>query len=99
MEFVDEAVEKRGKDNGNDGDKDEAAKQRVDARENFPGVGIQISQGAHAGEDHRSIRESIRPRHLLQDVVAEHANEEGDCGDASTQQDAAAHPANERFAR
>ena len=99
MEFVEGAVEDGREQKGDDGDEDEAAKERVDSREDFPAVSIEISQRPHAGENHGGIREGIRPGHLFKKMIANHPNNQSDGGDTRADKSATAHTADERFAR
>ena len=76
MELVQETMVDRREDDANAGDKSDSAKQRIAAGEKFASGGLNWSERAHAGEDHRGVRKRVEPRQLFEIMISNHANAE-----------------------
>src|ERR1700723_1444302 len=74
VEFVEEAVDDRSENNGEDGDQGDAAVKGETAGKQFAGVGLHAGDGAHAGQNHGGIQESIDPGQFFKYVIAGHAD-------------------------
>jgi len=83
MEFVHGAVQDGGYQDSDDAHKDQPAEQGVKSGKDFAWHRIQVSERAHAGEDHGSIGESIHPVHSFEAMIAAHSDEEGRAGDSN----------------
>jgi hypothetical protein len=84
VEFVEEAMEDRGKDDTHAGDESKAAEKSVTTSEEFPGTGLEGSHRSHAGENHRGVQEGIEPGQIFEEMVARHAATEGTQDDGTS---------------
>lgn len=71
-------MEDRCEHHANTREKCHAAEQRVTTGKDFSRRGLEFAQRAHAGEDHGGIGKGIDPIHVLEDMVAQHADAECD---------------------
>src|SRR5882672_10819996 len=78
-------------DDSGHADEQQAAEQRVAAREKFPRWSFQRSERPHAGENHRRIGKRVEPRKMFEKMVTRHSKAKRRYQQATTDQETDTH--------
>ncbi len=96
MKPVQEPVHDRRYEHTNGHEEDDPREQRVDRREEFPPVSLQVRDRPHAPEDHRRIERRIKPAHVFQQMVSCDADPERHTDDSDGEAQVTDHASGER---
>jgi hypothetical protein len=72
MEFVQEAMKERRKDDTNARNESDPAEERVTPGKGLAAAGLNGRERPHARQDHRGVREGIQPGKFLEVMVSSH---------------------------
>ncbi len=65
-------MEEGGDNNRDDNEKNNAAKQGIEAGKDLALIGLECRYRPHPGQDHRGVQKSINRTHILKVAIANH---------------------------
>ena len=79
-------------DDSRSGDEGQPAEQRIESGKELAGTRLKRTEGSHARQNHRGIREGVDPGHVLKIVVSEHPHAQTDEDDEDADARVAGYP-------
>ena len=83
-------------DDARSGDEGQSAEQRIESGKKLSGVRLKRTEGSHAGQNHRGVREGVDLGHVFEIAVPEHPDAQTDQDDEGADTNVEGDPGNER---